>query len=290
MSTSAWIAATAVLGLAALVLAALWLRARRTARAARREARIRSREAGELHDHVETLQRRVEQIGTRLAESDEARESFFDLTTHELRSPLSAILGYQELLQDGAYGDLGDGADDAIVRIGRSARHLLHLIDGVVELSRIRAGTVSPDAGPVDLGVLLTAVADAFRNSARDRRLEPTVDIPQTLPTIRSDQERLVRALDLFVTSAVKHPAETQIRLEVTASHHTIAVRIGETDIDVRHDADDLSLRVGIRLAVAQGIADILGGSLEMDEDDAGVVRSLTFRIRPLPDPAERSL
>ena len=290
MSGSVWLAATTALGLAVLVLTALWLRARRTAHAARREVGIRSREVDQLHDHIETLQRRVEQVGTRLEESDEARESFFDLTTHELRSPLSAILGYQELLQDGAYGDLGDGAHDAIVRIGRSARHLLHLIDGVVELSRIRAGTVRPDAGPVDLGVLLSSVADAFRASARDRRLEPTLDIPSSLPTVRSDQDRLVRALDLFVTSAVKHPAGTQIRLQITPADGGIDVRVSETDISVQHDAEDLALRVGIRLAVARGIAHILGGELEMEEDEASVVRALTFRIRPLPDPPEPSL
>lgn len=247
--------------LAALIVAALWLRNRR------REARLEHTVAALRED---------------LRRADEARETFFDLVSHELRSPLSAILGYQELLEDGAYGPLDDQVVEAIHRVGGSARHLLHLIDGVVELSRIRSGSVRPEPEAVDLGVVLTSVADAFRTAARDRGLDPHVHLPDTLPTLNLDQDRLVRALDLLMTSAVKNPEGAELHLHVSADEHSATVRFTHTRIDVIQETDDLALRFGIRVAVAEATARTLGGSLEFDTDQAGSIRGLAFHLRTM--------
>lgn len=258
--------AAAILLAATLLCAWLWLRARRRV----------SRAEDEIDDALNRLRR-----------ADQAKETFFDLVTHELRSPLSAILGYHELLQDGAYGELPGSADEPLGRIGRSGRHLLHLIDGVVELSRIRAGTVRPDLSDVNLGVVFTAVADAFTASARERRLEPHVHMPDSLPTLRSDQERIVRALDLLLTSAVKYPAASRIELHISADEDQATVRVAETEIRIPDDVDDPALRLGIRLAVAAAIARVLGGSLELENEEGGVIRALSFRFPDLSsDPA----
>lgn len=262
-----WLALILAVALA-LLFAGVWIRGRR------RTARIAEENAA--------LRRQLEAATS-------ARESFFDLVTHELRSPLAAILGYQELLKDGAFGALPDAATQPVERIGRSGHHLLHLIDGVVELSQIRSGTVRPDVGDVNLGVLFTTVAEAFRTAAKERRLEPTVRMPDSLPTLRSDQDRLLRALDLLITSAVKHPGGNALELTITLDDDGATVRVAGTAIHPTSTSHDLALRVGIRLAVAAGIAGVVGGSLSFDADGAGVIRSLSFRIpdlaqRPSPD------
>lgn len=231
------------------------------------------RRARELAERLDAAERRV-------AEAARAREAFFDLATHELRSPLSAILGYQELLQDGAYGCLQEGAEEPVERIGRSARHLLHLIEGVVELARLRAGEVSPDLGTVHLGVLLSSVAEAFSRQASERGLEPTVRTGGPFPDIRSDQDRLVGALDLLVTSAVKHPADGAMTLELDALDDGAVLTIHGAGIKVRDDAEDPAVRYGIRLAVALGIARLLGGELRLEPRGAPVIERLVFTIR----------
>ena len=243
----------------ALLFAGLWLR---------RGRRVREleRERGELREA--------------LSDAGEARETFFALVTHELRSPLSAILGYQELLADGAYGEFGDELTEPVDRIGRSARHLLHLIDGVVELSRLRTGTVRLDVQPVNLDVVMASVADSFRTYARERGVRPHVSVADRLPTVRSDQDRLLRALDLLLTSAVKHPAGEEISLRVSRDDGGATAEIGETEIEIRERSDDPALRLGIRLAVAEGIARALGGGLELEVDEDGPIRRLAFRIR----------
>lgn len=251
-----------VLGLAAAaVFGALWLRGRK--RAARLE--------------VEN-----ERLRHQLERAANARENFFDLVTHELLSPLSAVLGYQELLEEGSYGRLPEPAAESITRVGRSARHLLHLINGVIELSRMRSGAVHPEPGTVDLAALFESVANDFRTAARERRIDPTVHLDRSLPTIRSDQDRLVRAMDLLVTSAVKYPADSELTFDVTADGEGVTVRVAGVGITVPDDASDLAQRVGIRLAVAEATARVLGGSLEFEADDHAVIRALSFHIPAL--------
>ncbi|HUG41943.1 MAG TPA: HAMP domain-containing sensor histidine kinase [Longimicrobiales bacterium] len=226
---------------------------------------------------------RLDDAERRLAAAIHARDAFFDLATHELRSPLAAILGYQELLADGAYGEMQPAATEPIARLGRAAQHLLHLIDGVVELSRLRAGGVRPDLEPVNTGVLLSAVADAFRTHARDRGLEPRIDLPPSLPTITSDPDRLLRALDLLVTSAIKHPAGPAIHMDARSDGTDLHLLIHPTEITIRDPADDPELRLGIRIAIAARVATLLGGDLHLDSDPGSpVIRALRFHVRDL--------
>lgn len=246
----------------------------------------REPETGPVRDErTDALERELDEARQALTSARGIHEGFLDLATHELRSPLSAILGYQELLADGAYGELDAPMGEAIDRIGRSARHLLHLIDGLVELSRIRAGTLRPELGTVNLGVLFSSVAEAFRASARERGLEARVEITPDLPDIRSDQDRLLRAFDLLITSAVKYPAGEEVALRVTAAEDGITTRIDGTRLTVSEPVEDLALRLGIRLAVVDGMARVLGGELVLEEADDGSIRALTLRIRDLETP-----
>lgn len=269
MSAAAWIAILATAAIAAL--AGLWIRERRTAR--------------RLREELATAQRRADRTAT-------AQATFFDLVTHELRSPMAAILGYQELLQEGAYGDLEPGASDALDRMARSARHLLNLIDGVVELSQLRAGILSPDLSRVSPGMLVATAAESFRTHARDRDIPAQVEAGAGYQTIWSDQGRLARALDLIVTSAVKYPGTDGLRFHARPLHGDdgppgLSITLSGLGLRTDPDADDPALRLGLRLAVARRIATLLGGGLEMDfdpDDDARVL-AMTFRVRSLDPP-----
>lgn len=228
----------------------------------------------------------LDQARRRLESARAARETFFDLTNHELRSPLSAILGYQELLRDDAYGELPDDAHDAVERIGRSARHLLNLIDGVMELSRIRTGAVHLDLDTVELGVVFSSTVEAFRSHASDRGINPVVELPRRIPAIRTDQDRLVRALDLVVTSAIRHPEGDTMELRVDEHDDGVTLVIGPVDLELDPDIGDPAGRMGIRLAVAHRVARLLGGGLELPAHGAHAHR-IVFHVRDA-DPAAR--
>ncbi|MGK7312182.1 MAG: sensor histidine kinase [Candidatus Longimicrobiales bacterium M2_2A_002] len=230
-------------------------------------------------------ERELEETRRRLAAAEEARDRFFDRAAHELRAPLSAIFGYQELLQDGAYGELTPDAADAVERIGRAGHHLLHLTDGIIELGRLRAGDLRPEMETVDLGMILASAADTFRTQAAERGITPTVELPDTMPRIRSDHDRLVRALDLAITSAIRHPAGGAMTLRVALEDGLAILRIGPTEIEVGPDPDDAA-GTGIRLAMVRGIAELLDGGLELP-GEGGHVREIVLRIAAPPAPSQ---
>lgn len=233
------------------------------------------------------LERELEESQRRLEAARNASDAFFDTTTHELRAPLSAILGYQELLQDGAYGALPEKAQDAVRRIGRSARQLLSLIDGIIEAGRLRTGSVRPDLEAVDLGALCTALAQELRTRAAERGITVRAAVPEGLPVIRSDQDRLARAIELLIASAVRHP-DGELSFAVDVVGNDVVLAIEPVDIGIEPTADQGAHAQGIRLAVADGIARLLGGRLELP-DEAGRVRKLVLHI-PVqgPEPAVR--
>jgi signal transduction histidine kinase len=253
------LALVAFLAVTAAFLAALWWRQR---------ARAQS-----LTDQVARERRRAD-------EAVHAGDAFFGLVSHEFRSPIAAIIGYQELLRDCAYGDIGDAALDPLDRIGRSATLLLHLVDGSLDLARAQAGELSPDLQETDLHGLLDEVAEEFRQHCAERKLRHTVHLDPDLPTIRSDPERITRALHLLIVSAVKNPSGERLELEATREPDGATVRIRGTRMPSSDEALDPALRAGIRVAIAAAVADLLDGSLRLVPADGPKGMELVFKIR----------
>jgi signal transduction histidine kinase len=260
MNTAALAAFLAAVALAT-AFAILWLRERR---------------------RVRRLRHALEADRQRADNAARAGDAFFDLVSHELRSPIAAIVGYQELLDDGAYGAMGDAAHEPLQRIGRSARYLLNLVDGTVDLARDRVGTFTPRLESVDLQYIMDETARAFRTHARERSLRCSVDIDPHLPDIRSDPERLTRALDLLVFSAVKHPAGERVELTVEPEDDGATVRVRGTRLPT-YEADDPAVRAGIRMAIVAVTARRLGGDLRLECGADGVATELVLRIRGAP-------
>lgn len=212
------------------------------------------------------------------ADDGNGRQTFFDRTTHELRAPLSAILGYQELLADGAFGELTDEAQNAVEGIGRAARHLINLIEGVMDLSRDRAGELNLDLESVELDGILDRAADMFRSHAEERGIRPTVELADA-PAVRSDGERVVRILDLVITAAVRNPAGHGMALTTEAAQDGVTLRIGPVEIETGPDGDD----PGLRIAVAQRLARLLNGRLSFEPD--GDATRIALRLGHVPAP-----
>lgn len=233
------------------------------------------------------LANQLERERQRADRADHAGDAFFGLVSHEFRSPIAAIIGYQELLADSAYGDLGDGARDPLDRIGRSAQHLLHLIDGALDLARGQAGELSPDLEEIDLKRLLEDVAAEFSLHCAERSLRYAVHIDDDLPAIHSDAERLTRALHLLLVSAVKNPSGERLELNATTEPDGATVRIRGIRFPVRGDVVDPALRTGIRIAIAAQTAELLGGSLRLNPAGEAQATEAVVRIRDSSGPED---
>ena len=202
--------------------------------------------------------------------------------THELRSPLAAVLGYTELLEDGALGPIDDRAVDAVRRIRAAADELLHIVEGVETLA---LAMPQPPAPPqtVDARALLYDAADALRYDADTRGTSLSVrDVAASFTTSPDDA---ARALRLALGAAIKATPDGTLTLTATPAPDP-ALIIAGTALHTERDHPDTALSshlqqsltgAAFRLALARQTAQILGGTLTLEPD--GAATTVILRI-----------
>ena len=134
-----------------------------------------------------------------------AKSAFLANMSHELRTPLNAIIGFSEIMQQELLGPLGSPRYHGYVRdIRESGRHLLQIINDILDLSRIEAGQMTLAEEPVDLGRVAVACLRMVDERARAHSLKLATDVPDGLPLVRGDERLLKQILLNLLSNAVK--------------------------------------------------------------------------------------
>ncbi|WFU15926.1 sensor histidine kinase [Bradyrhizobium sp. CB3481] len=175
-------------------------------------------ELGELAAHVNSTCEELQQLYQSLEEVSRHKSQFLANMSHELRTPLNAILGFSELLLDGIYGDPPEKMRSALERIQRNGRHLLGLINDVLDLSKIEAGQLQLSLADYSVEELVSGVYISVESLAAEKRLGLKFAVPPGLPPARGDERRLAQALFNLVGNAIKFTDAGEVRIEVEAN------------------------------------------------------------------------
>jgi signal transduction histidine kinase len=143
----------------------------------------------------------------RAEKSDALRSRFFAAMSHELRTPINAVLGYNDLLLSGVYGPVADAQVAGIERSQRAARHLLELVNDVLDLSKLEAGKVEIEAETVRLDALLEDLLATIRPMAAERGCDLALEGSGCAATLRTDPRRLRQVLLNLLSNATKFGA-----------------------------------------------------------------------------------
>ena len=154
------------------------------------------------------------------------KSQFLANVSHELRTPLNAIIGYSDMLLSEVYGDLNDKQQDRLSRVNRSGKHLLALIGDVLDLSKIEAGQLVLERGPLDLKRLVNDVIMTITPQVETKGLSLDVTISPNLPTVEADNQRIRQVVTNLMGNAVKFTHEGFVALTVGS----ITVANGQTD------------------------------------------------------------
>jgi signal transduction histidine kinase len=214
------------------------------------------------------------QILEQQMESEVLKErEWYGALTHELRSPLAAVLGYAELLEDGALGDTDERARDGVRRIRAAAEHLIQLVEGIEGVTF--AGDQHPaNSERVEARELMEHAADILQFDAEARRT--TLTIRPTDVALQTSSEDAARAVALALGAAIKASPGTTLTLSADGGRDT-TITIAGTRIDPQRDNPDnasashLGLPLtgaAFRLALARHAARIAGGDLTLDQAD----------------------
>lgn len=165
---------------------------------------------------------------------DQAKSDFLSTVSHELRTPLTSIVGYIELLKDDETGPLSEPQRRMLDVVDRNANRLRALIEDLLTLSRIEAGTFSSQKSEVDLRRLVASAVDTIRPAAEAGSVRLEVDCPEVPLVLEADSDQLDRVLMNLLSNAVKFtPTGGQVRVQAAADDGHAVLSVSDTGIGI---------------------------------------------------------
>jgi PAS domain S-box-containing protein len=208
-----------------------------------RDITDRKRAAEALEAERALLARRVEERTTdlslanaELARAAQLKDEFLTSMSHELRTPLNAILGLSEALEEQVYGPLNTQQRKTIQSVAESGRHLLALINDILDLSKISAGKLELDMEQVDIAMVCHSSLQFVRQLAHKKRITVISTLDPSVRTIQADERRLKQILVNLLSNAVKFtPEDGTVGLEVVGDpdHQIIQMTVWDTGIGI---------------------------------------------------------
>ena len=211
--------------------------------------------------------------------------------SHELRTPLAAILGYAELMQEGFHGALPDKAKATLARVQSNGKHLLGLINSVLDIAKIESGQFSLNLAEYALDSMVETVRVATESLAAAKTLALTTEVASNLPRGLGDEQRLTQVLLNLVGNAIKFTDRGEVRITAAARDGHFALDVRDTGPGIPpeeqerifkefHQIDNSSTRTkggtGLGLAIAKQIVEMHGGRIWVESTPG---EGATFRM-----------
>jgi signal transduction histidine kinase len=205
------------------------------------------------------------------------KSQFLANMSHELRTPLNAILGYTELIVDQIYGEVPEKIGEVLDRVQKSGRHLLGLINDVLDLSKIEAGQLTLNAGDYEFSDVVQTVFSSVGSLAAEKRLRLTADVAPDLPVARGDERRITQVLLNLVGNAIKFTEKGEVAVRVRACDGALLVTVADTGPGIKKEDQEKIFEefqqsdaavsksksgTGLGLAIAKRIVELHGGRI----------------------------
>jgi signal transduction histidine kinase/ActR/RegA family two-component response regulator len=275
-----------------------------------------------VHERTAALQAALDELqtfNTQLRAAKEAAEAaarskdqFLAGMSHELRTPLNAVLGLSELLQEEVYGPLNEKQNEALRTIESSGRHLLSLINDILEIARMGSGEVQLRLSKIKVSEVCEVCVDLIRAQARKKEISVSCNIAADVGQLQTDARRFKQILVNLLGNAVKFTDKGgAIGLSVQIESHALCLEVWDNGIGIApEDCERIFLPfiqvdsglsrkydgTGLGLALVRQLTELLGGDVSVKSTvGAGSRFRVRFPLRPgdslaVREPAPRSV
>jgi signal transduction histidine kinase len=222
----------------------------------------------------------IQDKSRQLAEASQHKSQFLANMSHELRTPLNAILGYTELIADGVYGPPSEKMLGVLKRLESNGKHLLGLINDVLDLSKIEAGQLKLDLADYSFESVAQTVYSVVEPLAADKKLALKAEVAPDLPPGRGDERRLTQVLLNLVGNAIKFTDAGEVAIKVAAANDSFSIAVHDTGPGISavdqaklfqefQQADNSITKkkggTGLGLAISKRIIEMHGGRIWVD-------------------------
>jgi signal transduction histidine kinase len=233
------------------------------------------------------------------------KSQFLANMSHELRTPLNAILGYTELILDDIYGETPAKMRGVLDRVQRNGKHLLGLINDVLDLSKIEAGQLTLALADYSLKDVVHSVFSAVESLANEKKLALRIDLPNNLPAGRGDERRLTQVLLNLVGNAIKFTDQGEVAVKASAMNGAYTLSVCDTGPGIApadqakifeefQQADSSATKkkggTGLGLAISRRIIEMHGGRIWVESEiGKGATFSVTLPVKVEQQHVERA-
>lgn len=228
-----------------------------------------------------------------LEDATRAKSDFLASMSHELRTPLNSIIGFSDILVKGMAGELNEEQSRQVGMINNSGRHLLGLVNEVLDLAKVESGRHKPVMGLVDLSSAVRRMFESVKPMADEKGLSMICDCPEALPAIETDESQVSQIVLNLISNAVKFTTEGQVLVSVAEEASGLAIAVTDSGRGIPANEldrvfDDFyqvvpegGLRsdgTGLGLAVSRRLANALGATIDV-ESELGVGSTFTLHL-----------
>jgi PAS domain S-box-containing protein len=237
----------------------------------------------------------------RMLELDRAKGEFVSAVSHELRTPLTSIVGYTELLADDLSDNLSDEQQELVERIERNGERLLHLVEDLLTLARVKDDNLALEQVHTDLRNAVRVAADEVSHAAHKERVAVRVTVPSEPVMLVGDPAYLERLVLNLLSNAVKFtPRDGSVEVGLTVSGDVAELRVRDTGMGIPLEeqgrvfqrffrstlATEHAIQgTGLGLHIVRSIAEAHNGRIDF-ESTPGVGTTFTFVV-PLTSPVD---
>jgi signal transduction histidine kinase len=257
-----------------------------------------SLENGRLYDESVRAYNEAEATNKRLVEMDRVKKDFVANICHEIRTPVSTIIGYSEVLLDPNF--TGD-ARGMLERLVNNGQELSHLMDNLMNFSRLEADSASARFGAIKLKEILTGLEMMTQRLIRQRPIEFGINLESPIDTIESDGQKLQQILVQLLTNALKFTEKGRIDLIIRilqeGQDNFLEIAVADTGIGIKREDQDVIFEefrqldgsssrryggTGLGLGLCKKLASTLGGKIQVSSEvGVGSVFSLLLPVKP---------
>ena len=234
---------------------------------------------------------RLEQANQELLEADRLRSEFVANMSHELRTPLNSVIGFSGILAKNRQQTLSDKDLGYVEKINRNGKHLLNLINDILDLSKIEAGHMDLDIRPARLDTVVKEIVEMLQTQADARHLKLTLEVDENFPEIKTDADKLKQVLINLIGNAIKFTHEGTVTVRVRHADKSASIDVIDSGIGIPESmqstifepfrqVDSGTTRkyggTGLGLAITHSIVEMLGGQISVQSEvDRGSVFSV---------------
>lgn len=258
----------------------------------------------EIHENLKKSQKKIKQQNVKLKKLDQIKSNFLNVTSHELRTPMSAIKGYIQMIMKQTLGETTEEQRNALSIVLRNIDRLDHLIQDILDISRLESGTLKLIPEKTDVKTMVEQTVETMQSSADLKHITVNTEMEDKMPDITVDQERIQQVIINIVNNAIKFsPEGSIINIRSKKDKDLVLVEIQDFGRGIPKDKQKKIFKTffqvdsgmdrkfggaGLGLAISRGIILAHGGEIWVESTvGKGSTFYFTIPIKPVVDIGE---